>query len=597
MVNKKPIKDRVKKERKRKCNDVKTETIYETKGGNRTDDYGPFVPYLLKNESDADRRKYFEIAKARKEQTYKDYQNKLNEWQKDSSELMKKREQDMKDEQFKTEQNQIYHDRTRKLVHDTHQKGMTRLSGFIYTICWSIIMFLYFIYYNVIQFIYTVIFYVTYPIISFFKWLIFDRSFEVIKNSFVYIYENIRGFVKSFFKYTAAFWRGLIHYGSLFGYWIITAFGWSFNEFISKLGSFFKNLATLILKAANNRIVLVLVKYLLLILFILWILGSLFNISLKFPIIPGIPNMPGLDKINPFNYVSWNSFGYSMLKDRFDYLIGNPFRKSFGIDELGTGYDPSIGGGGITDILSYNPSTISMPEFSKSAKDEPLTLSNIPTKCMDYIAPGGSSWFNGFNISYNQLKSTYNYIVHGKAMDLSNSKPRESLENIGRCDNVYNYDIDKCFKKRNSSEFDNDTMINYDNNVPLNKRVSIDLSEPASLKNHSISIGKPTDIEMELNPEKYFDLDYNKLPDSIKNLKDKDGLSLKDKTKITIPWVEQNGLYILSFNNAYYTKDKTKKPIDPPILIDKEKSFDRCKKNSIIPTPYDENLYVTNVFD
>ena len=81
----------------------------------------------------------------------------------------------------------------------------------------------------------------------------------------------------------------------------------------------------------------------------------------------------------------------------------------------------------------------------------------------------------------------------------------------------------------------------------------------------SINIGKPEDIKWQMPENDYRNKDFNKLPDSLKNLKDENNISLNDKKSIIIPWKKKNNKYKLSCSDAYFENSVDEKA---KILID-----------------------------
>lgn len=83
----------------------------------------------------------------------------------------------------------------------------------------------------------------------------------------------------------------------------------------------------------------------------------------------------------------------------------------------------------------------------------------------------------------------------------------------------------------------------------------------------SINIGKPEDIKWKMPENDYRNKDFNKVPDSLKNLKDENNISLNDKKSIIIPWKKKNNKYKLSCSDAYFENNVDEKA---NILIDNQ---------------------------
>jgi len=83
----------------------------------------------------------------------------------------------------------------------------------------------------------------------------------------------------------------------------------------------------------------------------------------------------------------------------------------------------------------------------------------------------------------------------------------------------------------------------------------------------SINIGKPEDIKWQMPENDYRNKDFNKVPDSLKNMKDENNISLNDKKSIIIPWKKKNNKYKLSCSDAYFENNVDEKA---NILIDNQ---------------------------
>ena len=306
-----------------------------------------------------------------------------------------------------------------------------------------------------------------------------------------------------------------------------------------------------------------------------------------------MPKLPSYHDLGLPSYLT-DLFNLDNINDKFNQLIGGPIKDLLGLDPDSSWC--SIGGGGINDLLQFNPAATSMPNFSSSCANQPLTLGNMLNKFFEAILPKNlTDSYAGMISSMNGLSNYYNRVVSGKDPLLNRATVRDSLNsatNGGRCDNVYNIDLNRVIGTQhvidtyNQDKSDND-KIGY----PIPTLLT-------SQKRQVYSIGRPSNIDIEIIPEMYQTLDYNKLPDSIKNLKDNKGLSLNDKKKITIPW-EVNykqidtdlygGIYELKCNKAYYTGHSN---IDERanILLDYPSTdlpnFDKCTINSINTLKY-----------
>jgi len=70
--------------------------------------------------------------------------------------------------------------------------------------------------------------------------------------------------------------------------------------------------------------------------------------------------------------------------------------------------------------------------------------------------------------------------------------------------------------------------------------------------NTVVNLSKPMDIKWALPETQYDGLDVSKLPPSILNAKGDNELSLNDKKKIVIPWINKGNNYVLSCSDAYF---------------------------------------------
>lgn len=114
-----------------------------------------------------------------------------------------------------------------------------------------------------------------------------------------------------------------------------------------------------------------------------------------------------------------------------------------------------------------------------------------------------------------------------------------------------------------SGRSDNVIMIDaklINNSEVLNDR-SIIISKTA------INIAKPDDITWKMPENDYRNQDFSKVPDSLKNMKDENDISLNDKKSIIIPWMKKNNNYRLSCSDAYFENNIDEKA---NILIDSQ---------------------------
>tara|TARA_B000000477_G_scaffold2994_1_gene2794 strand:- start:10229 stop:11737 length:1509 start_codon:yes stop_codon:yes gene_type:complete len=125
---------------------------------------------------------------------------------------------------------------------------------------------------------------------------------------------------------------------------------------------------------------------------------------------------------------------------------------------------------------------------------------------------------------------------------------------------LLNNDNFKTDRTPNTNQRDDSiTFINYkliDSNV-ANKHFS---SPNTQEDYYSISLLKPKNIEWELPHLDYKDTDMDKLPESIKNYKDKnnpDDYSLNDTSKIIFPWKKSNSQWVLDCDTIFNNNEKT----------------------------------------
>jgi len=125
---------------------------------------------------------------------------------------------------------------------------------------------------------------------------------------------------------------------------------------------------------------------------------------------------------------------------------------------------------------------------------------------------------------------------------------------------LLNNDNFKTDRTPNTNQRDDSiTFINYkliDSNVANNHFSSPNTQED----NYSISLLKPKNIEWELPHLDYKDTDMDKLPESIKNYKDKnnpDDYSLNDTSKIIFPWKKSNSQWVLDCDTIFSNNEKT----------------------------------------
>lgn len=86
-----------------------------------------------------------------------------------------------------------------------------------------------------------------------------------------------------------------------------------------------------------------------------------------------------------------------------------------------------------------------------------------------------------------------------------------------------------------------------------------------NLATEAINITRPLDIEWELPELDYKNKDVSQLPTFLFEQENNEGISLKDKKKIVIPWMKKDNKYVLSCSDAYFKNNPSEKV---NILID-----------------------------
>jgi hypothetical protein len=539
-------------------------------GGDDYPDVGPFEPVILKNKTYKEKKELLDEDIKKKEQYEKKYRDTFEKYKTDQKEALDRRKNDLTEKINKKKEANIqarHDEKFEQQRYENEKKDARGSVNFLFRWLTNLIL--------------ALVYFIKYIIGGI--WLLFKFSFLQIKSlgnvsriTIGNIFKNSGNIIAFFTRVFMSMTKGAYSVGTyLFSYLA------SFGKYVGdKIASTTHSTSQFIAKAANGPVVVVIIKYVLLILFILLILGfglSLFGLD--------EPTFPSLNKYNPFG-----DYGYSLFKDKFDYYIGNPLRKSLDMvnGDLSAYNNDMIGGGGIADLLQYNPSMGKIPQFNG---DTEWTIFNFPWKFLDMILP--KNIFNNLMVNYKSLENRLTFVLTGKNKELENIKnDNRPLLEEGRADNIYNIDLDVALKS-NNSRGKLSIIDDYDSKIlDNNKKISPDLIEPVNEnKKMAFSIGKPKNIQFQLNPAKYMNLDYNNLPESIKNYKfDNDTLSLKDKLNITVPYIEVNGIYKLSFDAAYYTNDITKTPIKNSLSTNIFTDFNYLKANvnEINLTNYDE---------
>ena len=108
----------------------------------------------------------------------------------------------------------------------------------------------------------------------------------------------------------------------------------------------------------------------------------------------------------------------------------------------------------------------------------------------------------------------------------TDTSEREVTTN-GRCDNINNID---------SALFPKALM--RTKNIETNNTV--------------VNLSKPVDVTWTLPETQYDGLDVTKVPPSLMNVKDTNDVSIADKKKLVIPWINKDNYYVLSCSDAYF---------------------------------------------
>jgi len=112
-------------------------------------------------------------------------------------------------------------------------------------------------------------------------------------------------------------------------------------------------------------------------------------------------------------------------------------------------------------------------------------------------------------------------------------------------------------KRLENLEGRNDDILNINANYIADKSILKDKKLPDI--NTVINIGRPKDIKWTLSLNDYYDKDYIKLPESLLNKKNMDGISLNDKKDIIIPYIVNGDYYELSCSDAYFKNNVNEK--------------------------------------
>lgn len=523
-------------------------------GGAENNPIGYFEPEILRNLTRKDRQELFNSNVRKKEQAQQAYKDAFQRYEQDQKTKIEQQKQDLEKTLHKREEANKKAEADRQRAEERRRYETDKTTGYIYTFVVFVSAFVVYILKKIGQIVIYILAVIGYTLVWF-----FDKTGRAVKffwtdgrSAIVYTLNKAFAFLK---------WSANKLYD--FGKWMFNNIGKITNIIINKISSALYAGARIMteMMKSNGAILRYVCFFVVIILLISWMFGT--------PL-PKMPKMSGPKGM-------FGDFGYGMFKDKFEYLIGDHFRKAYGTNWFGYmlsdySYDPSIGGGGIADLLEFNPKIKAIPQFSYDIDNEPVTLFNLHWKVFNFVLP--KTLLTNVSVSYNSFRSNMSYIFGGEDPNLANARnnpPRPFYEigADGRCDNIYNYDVNTCFKGVRTVDNIDQIITEYDNNnkkkIEDSDKIYRELtSDILNLNKSVVSIGKPKDIVVNLTPENYYGIDYNKLTNKIKEYKKEgESLSLKDKTSITIPWVPASEIdstitvddtYILNFEKAYYTK-------------------------------------------
>lgn len=176
-------------------------------------------------------------------------------------------------------------------------------------------------------------------------------------------------------------------------------------------------------------------------------------------------------------------------------------------------------------LNSYNYE-IKRPNFPSIISFPSLSIFS-PMKSVKQVA----NYCKGQAMKNRYLRKINYYFDYGNNLmsggEINASKTNRPIIEDGRCDNIIIVDPKLM-------------------NAKLVKNRNINLAKNA------LNISRPLDIEWEMPNLDYHNKDVTELPPSLLEKKDKDGVSLKDKQTIIIPWIKKEDKYVLSCSDAYF---------------------------------------------
>jgi len=196
----------------------------------------------------------------------------------------------------------------------------------------------------------------------------------------------------------------------------------------------------------------------------------------------------------------------------------------------------------VNNLSTYRPTFPSIPTYEFTVDN---VISNPLTSLNNYMDSKLNSVMNSGIVSTITNKARYGYNMAASGIQYISGVPASSdlvdrgEITGGRSDNVLTVDSDI-----------------FDKNS---------LSNTLNLKDTSLTMVRPNDIEWSIPESEYNYSDIAHVPPSLLKQKNKDGVSLADKKDVIIPWVMKDNFYSLSCSDAYF-KNSVKEKAN--ILID-----------------------------
>lgn len=241
---------------------------------------------------------------------------------------------------------------------------------------------------------------------------------------------------------------------------------------------------------------------------------------------------------------------------------------NFSTPQIGTLYDDTV-----SALTSYRPKFPEIPNYDFSIGN---VMSNPFSSLANFTNLQLNQFLNTSLMSTLSNKLRYGYNIASDGVQFVSGIPKAS-ELSER-------------KELTTGRRDNITMVDSDVFEPSS------LSSKLNLQDTALVMAKPNDIVWKMPEYEYNFKDIRKIPPSLLNKKDKNGVSLLDKKEIVIPWIMKDNYYSLSCNDAYFNNSFKEKA---NILIDSDDSttctFDISSKVTSHKEPAKRYTYVNDL--